>query len=460
VPEDREQEEVEERADTPAEADAEVQHIVDAAEKLGVEVDEAEATQWVTAMKSSETGAFRVDQEAGVYGHRVCLLDFDPKDLMRYRRLAAVVELPDRPHMQTAIALSGSAAQSRVQLYPGDADFFERVHVQAPTRKEACRILGQAIREKALVFLKGPNYELTEVKWGSYLSEVVREGKRYHIGASISWSPDDVEAGEFEVLAVDGRRLTIDWDYGIHDPGWCKMDWVVTEPEEDRVVAVSNMLDVTWEAPDGRIVPLDGFIDPYYQEVYLEAESIPLFSRLIGQLSPQSLQEYVRQLEREVRKYAHHPPPNYGKAAKRLYNIFRLTGRWKEAAFIRELFDEPAAHLYQVWALLDTLDEAMQLDADLDSKVTARQIDDLIRTVVRIAEGPLEERIVTALLRLRDGVIGWEDLGDARSGLLAASQGDVADLVNEYFKARLMAMPGVAAYVERLAEEESQRQTG
>jgi len=445
---------VTERADTPAEADAEVQHIVEAAEKLGVEVDEAEATQWITAMKSSETGAFRVDQEAGVYGHRVTLLDFDPKDLARYRRLAAIAELLDRPGLQTAIALSGSAAQSRVQLYPGDADFFERVHLQAPTRQEAAHILGQALREKALAFLKGPNYELTEVKWGSYLSDVIREGKRYQLGASISWSPDDVVAGQCEVLAVDGRLLTIDWRYGEHDPGWCKMDWVVTEPEENRVVAVSNMLDVTWESPEGRIVPLDGFIDPYYQEVYLEAESIPLFSKLIGALSPQCLQEYVCQLENEVRRYTHHSPPNYGKVAKRLYNIFRLTGHWEEAAFIRELFDEPAARLYQVWALLDTLDEALSLETRLDPKVLAHQVDDLVRAVIRITEGPLEERIVTALLRLRDGITGWEELGDARVGLLSASQNDVAELVNEYFQARLMAMPAVADYVERLAQEE------
>ena len=30
---------------------------------------------------------------------------------------------------------------------------------------------------------------------------------------------------------------------------------------------------------------------------------------------------------------------NYGKAAKRMYNIFRLTGHYEEAAFLRELFD-------------------------------------------------------------------------------------------------------------------------
>ncbi len=53
-------------------------------------------------------------------------------------------------------------------------------------------------------------------------------------------------------------------------------------------------------------------------------------------------------------------PKNYGKAAKRMYNIFRLNGSYEEAAYLRELFDEPTAVLYQVGAVVRTLDEASQ----------------------------------------------------------------------------------------------------
>ena len=41
-----------------------------------------------------------------------------------------------------------------------------------------------------------------------------------------------------------------------------------------------------------------------------------------------------------------------------MYNVFRLTGRYAEAAYLRELFDEPTTALYQVAALMRTLDEA------------------------------------------------------------------------------------------------------
>ena len=83
---------------------------------------------------------------------------------------------------------------------------------------------------------------------------------------------------------------------------------------------------------------------------------MPIFSKLAKQVSGDALDEYVLQLEKEVNKYLS-KDPNYGKAAKRMYNIFRLTGLYEEAAYIRELFDEPASMLYQVWSLIRTIDD-------------------------------------------------------------------------------------------------------
>ena len=445
----------EERAQGSSEtAEEAVQRIVETARKLGIEVDESDAAQWLTAMAGSQTapGDFSVDAQSGVFGHRITLLDFDPETLDRYRRLADIVEIPDRPGVETAISLSGSAAQSRVQLFPGDADFFERVNILAPTREEACRVLAEVMRDKALAAFKGENYELVEVKWGTFQEDVVRQGKELRAGQPISWNAQEVKGGQFDVFTPQGELLTIDWGYGSREPGWCKLDWVIAEPEKGRVVHVSNMLDVTWEAPDGDIVPLDGFLDPYFQEVYLDAQSIPLFTKLVKHLSADVLQHYVGQLEHEVTKYSRRDPRNYGKVAKRLYNIFRLTGRWPEAAYVRELFDEPAALLYQVAALLDTVDEAINEGQSLDRNVLIDQIDRLIRTVVQVCEGPREGEIVDALLRLRDDLAGRRLLGGERDPLLATSYRQVGDLVNEYFQERLFLLPEIVEYLESLPD--------
>ena len=133
----------------------------------------------------------------------------------------------------------------------------------------------------------------------------------------------------------------------------------MADPVRGQLANASNMLDVTWEAPDGTITPLDGYLDPYFQEVYLEAESVPIFSKLAQHVSADALDDYVSSLEKEVKKYLT-KDINYGKAAKRMYNVFRLTGRYQEAAFLRELFDEPTTMLYQVWSLIRTIDDCCQ----------------------------------------------------------------------------------------------------
>ena len=436
---------------SPVDAQQEVEQIIRTARMLGVEVDETDVAQWLTAMAASGTMEWEVDEEAGIFGHEITLLDFDKGTLDRYRRIADVVQLPDLPNVETAVSLAGSAAQGVIQLYPGDCDYFERVNIKAETREEACRVLAGLMRDKVLDKFEGPGYQLIEVKFGTWKSDVVKDGERIKTGSPVSWSPDEVKAGKMHVFRASGEPWEVEWEYGCLDPGWCKMDWVIAEPEKGRVVNASNMLDVTWEAPDGSITPLDGFIDPYFQEVYLEAESVPLFSKLAHHISPQALDEYVQQITGEVYKYTH-KHVNYGKAAKRMYNIFRLTGRHQAAALIRELFDEPAALLYQVWSLLSTIDNASRPDSTIDRETLVRQTDELIQNVVQACEGPLEGEIVMALIRLRDDVTGRVDLGADWSTVIADSRAKVEQLVNEFFEAKLLGIPEVREFLEGLED--------
>ena len=83
----------------------------------------------------------------------------------------------------------------------------------------------------------------------------------------------------------------------------------------------------------------------------------PAVPKLVKELSADSVDDYVDTLEHEVWKYTV-KDPNYGKAARRMYNVFRMNGKYREASYIRELFDEPVTALYQVSALIRTLDDA------------------------------------------------------------------------------------------------------
>ncbi|HWM21129.1 MAG TPA: hypothetical protein VNO51_15665 [Ilumatobacteraceae bacterium] len=216
-----------------------------------------------------------------------------------------------------------------------------------------------------------------------------------------------------------------------------------------RIVRHADMLDVTWEQPDGTITPLDGHLDGYFQEVYLEAESIPIFSKVVRQASADALDEYVAQLEHEVVKYLT-TDPNYGKAAKRMYNVFRLTGRYPEAAYIRELFDEPAAVLYQVHAMLRTLDDAMSASEPATLGDAEAHADLLIAEVTAALDGPEETEIVQAILELRARLAEAAPSAELTAGLEAA-RATVINLVNSFFHDRLVGMPTIAAYVEHVS---------
>jgi len=436
-------------ANDVSQQDKELQEIIESASRLGVELNEADALQWLTAMSATQQEEIVVDIRSGTFGHRITMLDFSDEDLAHFRRIGKLVEFEDIPgKVETALALSGSAAQSKIQTYPGDVDYFERVNIIADTKEEACRVLGEIMRDKALNTLEGSDYRLMEVRMGSYPFDVIRDDGLERAGSPISWRPEDVEAGYIQGATPDSETARVTWEEAVQAPGWCKLDWVVADPVRKQLVNASNMLDATWEAPDASITPLDGYLDSYFQEVYLDAESIPVFSKLVKHVSGDALDHYVSQLEKEVRKYVS-DHPNYGKAAKRLYNIFRLTGRYTEAAYLRELFDEPTTMLYQVWSLIRTVDESFQPDSDIDPEVVLGQADKLILAVTEALEGERELEIVRLLLRLRD--LLSKDTGRGQlSPQASAARAEVINVVNNFFYDKLTGVPAIREYIERL----------
>jgi hypothetical protein len=435
---------------TPTGSKEDLARILESAHRLGVEMDEAGALQWLAAMGAGEGGGdVVVDSRTGVFGHRISMLDFTTSDLERFRSIGRLVEFADEPGVvETALALSGSAAQSKIQSFPGDCDFFERVNIKAPTREKACSILARLMRDKCLASAKGETYQLIEVKMGNYPEDMVHGGQSVKGGAPIGWHVEEIRAGQIEGFRPDGSPITVAWDATALNPGWCKLDWVVADPRRGQLANASNMLDVTWEAPDASITPLDGYLDPYFQEVYLEAESIPIFSKLAKHVSADALDDYVHQLEKEVNKYLT-KDLNYGKAAKRMYNIFRLTGRYEEAAFIRELFDEPATVLYQVWSLIRTLDDATRGGSSISMETILAQAEHLILAVIDALEGDQEAEIVRQLLILRDSL---QASGTVQAQPVEAARAQVINIVNNFFFERLAAVPSIKTYIDNFHE--------
>ncbi|MAT44038.1 MAG: hypothetical protein CL609_17020 [Anaerolineaceae bacterium] len=426
-----------------------LQRIIESAQRMGVEMDEADALSWLSAITAQNQSDIQLDERTGIFGHTITLLDFDDSDLAHFRQVGKLVEFDDIPgKVETALALSGSAAQSKIQTYPGDADFFERVNIIADTKEEACVILSEILRKKALDTIKGDTYQLIEVKFGSYPFNIVTNGKLQHQGNPIAWYPEQIQAGKILGKNEKGEDCEITWEDVSHDPGWCKLDWVVADPVRKKLVNASNMLDVSWEGPDGKIVPLDGYLDSYFQEVYLDGESIHLFSKLVKHVSGDALDHYVEQLEKEVKKYVT-KDPNFGKAAKRLYNIFRLTGRYSDAAFLRELFDEPTTILYQVGALIRTIDESFQPGSKIDRSTILSQADQLILGVTMALEGVKEIEIVEMLLNFRNLLAEDINRGELSSQANAV-RAELVNIVNNFFYEKLTGVDSIKTYLDEL----------
>ena len=315
--------------------------------------------------------------------------------------------------------MSGSSTQSKIQAYPGDGDFFQRLNIKAATRTEACQILAKVLRDNAIERASGPSYQFIEAKWSLLPFDCVKDGETQKKGGPISWRPDEVFAGEMFVER-DGERVRLGWDDLCEEPGWCKLDWVAVDADTGGLANASNVIDPTWESPDGEIVALDGYIDAYFQEVYLDQEELPTFAKVVANVSGDALDDYVEQLEGEVQKYLGHP--NYGKVAKRMYNVFRYSGRHPEAAYVRELFDEPTVILYQVWSLLWTLENAAVEGSTIPEENVRAQADELVMTVVQALDGVQEEEIVGGAAPAADGA-GGQPRGERPRGGRARARG-------------------------------------
>ncbi|MFI5025481.1 MAG: hypothetical protein ACHQCI_01845 [Solirubrobacterales bacterium] len=437
---------------TDAGAQEALDNILKSAAELGVEMNEAEALEWLTTMaaQQGEADDVEVQVSTGVYGHRVAMMDFSPAELDRFRAIGEIVGLDDRPgQVETALALSGSAAQSKIQTYPGDCDYFERVHIHAPTRDDACRILAEVMHEKVLATASGPTQRFMQARLGSYPTDVVRGEETISAGSSITWTLDEVRDAKIAGTLPGGAPWELSWNEAAAEPGWCKLDWVVADPIRGTLANASNMLDATWEAPDGTITPLDEYLDTYFQEVYLDADSLPLFAKLARHVLPDAVDDYAEQLERQIYEYTVEKP-NYGKAAKRMYNLFRLTGRYEEAAYLRELFDEKATALYQVAALIRSLDEAAGTGSEISRETLRSQTDALIVGATEALAGDEQgSSILQHLQAVKEVLDGGGDPA-SRADVIDSAIHAVSDEVNEYFKARMVGLPEIRIYLESL----------
>jgi hypothetical protein len=135
-----------------------------------------------------------------------------------------------------------------------------------------------------------------------------------------------------------------------------------------------------------------------------------------------------------------------------MYNIFRLTGRYHEAVYLRELFDEPASMLYQVWSLIRTVDDAINTKSPFKKEQLIKQAENLMFEVIRVMEDAREAEIVSKILRFRDAIINQDDYTKL-SAEAEAARDEVMNVVNNFFHEKLTAIPEIRTYIDSFVNE-------
>jgi hypothetical protein len=388
----------------------------------------------------------RFVQQGGVFGLDDVVGDFDASGVDAVREIAAMVCTQPRDGVRSAMALAGSAAQSKFQLFPGDCDFFERVHITAPTREEAIATLASTMIETVATTFTNPHLQFVEMKLGLYPAPYSRDEEPVSAGSPINWALGEMDIRVVRVVDATGESHRLRMHEVALDPGFVKLDWVYADRSKQRVVPVSKVIDATWEAPGGAIVALDGVLDSFYQEVYLDPESQVDVERLVQHVSPDGLENYLNQIKGEIAKYSTEGHENYGKVAKRLYNICRILRRDDDASYLRQLFDDPPARLYQVAGTMHALSEAIRADR-LDRETIVAQLAALEGTIAECYTGQDREEILDLVHRLPD--LDEDDLLAAADRVAEAANGQVSS----YFREKIAESPGLTAVYDLVLDE-------
>jgi hypothetical protein len=103
--------------------------------------------------------------------------------------------------------------------------------------------------------------------------------------------------------------------------------------------------------------------------------------------------------------------------------------------------------LYQVWALIRTVDDAIQAKAAFKQEQLIQQAEDLMMEVIRVMEDAREAEIVSKILKFRDAIQNQQTY-DEMSAQAEAARAEVINVVNNFFYEKLTAVPTIKSYIE------------
>ena len=389
----------------------------------------------------------RFVQRGGVFGLDDVVGDFDASGVESLREIAGMIRTQAREGVRSAMALAGSAAQSKFQLFPGDCDFFERVHIVAPTREDAVEVLAATMIESVARTFTNPHLQFVEMKLGLYPSAYSRQQEPVSQGAPISWGlggdrraggargrPDRRDATGCGCTRSPWTPVSSSWtgsSLTATATAWCRCRRSSTRPGRHPTVrwwrSTACSTASTRRSTSTRT-----------------ARSTS--NAWCSTSRPTGWRTTSTRSGGEIAKYSAEGHENYGKVAKRLYNITRILRRDADASYLRQLFDDPPARLYQVGGTMHALSEAIRADR-LDRETIVAQLAALEGTIADCYTGEDREEIIDLVRRLPE--MDEDELLAAADRIAAASNTQVSG----YFQQKIAESPGLKTVYDLVLKE-------
>ena len=109
------------------------------------------------------------------------------------------------------------------------------------------------------------------------------------------------------------------------------------------------------------------------------------------------------------------------------------------------------AFLYQVWSLIQTIDDCFKPGSSITIESLLHQTDQLILDVVKALEDDRENEIVRRLLTLRRA-LELQEHDKEWTNEIDAARVQVINIVNNFFYDKLTALPTIKKYIDVMAE--------
>lgn len=292
------------------------------------------------------------------------------------------------------------------RIPPHGHRFLQRLHVHALTRREAVLIVAELVSLKAAEVLPR-------------LDSVDRGG------------------AQSRVAAVSQRTN--------------RLDWSLDKPPTADSTGVSSTIMATWEAPGGRVEPLDPVLVGYFEEAYLSPDAIPLFSRRVEDCTTEALADFMQDLRDKIRVDVTGRPRNLPMAARRMYLLLRLCGLDADAEYVKSVFDEPGEALADLWPLLVRLREAFS-GSRAGREAMLCQAEQMMVHVIDALDGDVDTGVVAHLRRLCN-LIEEGPLWDGTGSEVDTEIDSIGRLVNDFFYDRLAAHSPIRRHLMDLESE-------